>query len=267
MNDSLCKLEETYVCMESDYSRLSGIDGTYQLITEAFSLWIREPRESDLTPAYLLYTYNAPYRVYQFLLVDAVDHKASAYCTLGSKYNKSEEFGPYLCSPWWAVRDSTTNDNSYYKDTTSPSIATKGVCDDYNTQDATNDDDTDSDLDDTYMCLSNHTLKHTFLQGEYEILDDVTTASGRNVWRLVDGSVDVSFNFSAYIWYYGDVNDDILWWVIAVAPPNIMSNPPVYAYCPAMTQHPSDCDACWFFYFNGDWDPDCVVSVKCAAHQ
>ena len=209
-----------------------------------------------MAPGYLIYGYTQIRRqlYYGFFLIDTVDDNAPAFCLTGTEYNETEQFYPWLCSTWYVVEDSTTNDKKY--DTVNEYIASEDVCDDYNIEDAISTDDTDAYKNHEYICIGNHTLKHWFLEGEYEMLHNTTTSSGRNVWQIMDGQS----SWDAYIYYYGDLDDDILWWVIAVDPPSTES-PRVYAYCPAMTQHPSDCDACWFFYYAGDWDPDCEVYV------
>lgn len=123
------------------------------------------------------------------------------------------------------------------------------------------------DVPDT-MCMTGDSLIHGFIASEYEIVDGLTTDSGRSVWYSPENA---GTSFPLYIYYYGDYSsdDDNAWWVVAPNSPDI-STKSRYGYCSSDVDNPTDCEGCWYFYNDGGYNQNCdftLASGSCTTEE
>jgi len=110
---------------------------------------------------------------------------------------------------------------------------------------------------------------HSFLEGDYERTGERGKRYNTSVWqRTLDLYYDEEF-VPVYVWYYGEISDDVQWWVIAASNYSTAkenNGSQVYGYCPSITKSPAQCTACWNFYFSeenrgGAWHGDCDFTL------
>ena len=182
-------------------------------------------------------------------MVEAFDGWIIAACQVDSRFDNSTwntiKFLPNLCSDWETIVNGTLVQGDRIPDDTF-SILMDTQC--------TGNQCVDTSISDT-VCLTRISLPvHSFLEGEYYKTDVTGPLKNTPEYTRVDKIYYDGVEIQAYIWWLGEVDEDIYtpWWVISNVNLTtfIESNGSVgtiYAFCEAETNNPVDCDSGWRF--------------------
>eukprot|EP00486_Rosalina_sp_Unknown_P003758 CAMPEP_0201575966 /NCGR_PEP_ID=MMETSP0190_2-20130828/21474_1 /ASSEMBLY_ACC=CAM_ASM_000263 /TAXON_ID=37353 /ORGANISM="Rosalina sp." /LENGTH=791 /DNA_ID=CAMNT_0048006257 /DNA_START=189 /DNA_END=2567 /DNA_ORIENTATION=+ len=263
INNSLCEVTDNRVCIKSERSTLAGLYGTYRQYNSKAPYWFREWVDCDTQSGWLTFVNYEDYG--QFLLIDPFDFWIVAECIItGYTFEEREEtiaFKPDLCKEWNTLIDGSLDANHKIydptMDVTSDSCGNYICPDDFNVPDD--------------ICMTRNSIMHSFLEGEYTTTGVTGSKYNTSEWSRSDKLYYGDGTFvPVYLWYYGEVNDDLHWWVIAnnnLSTAIANNGSSVYGFCPSYTNSPTNCLSCWNFYFSGDediagaWHSDCKFEM------
>ena len=271
INNSLCQITDNRICIHSSISTLAGLYGTYIQYNEQTPYWFREYTDCDTQSGWLVF-YN--YDDYgEFLLIEPFDFWIVAKCIIsGYNYTYLERenniaFHPEYCQEWNTLVDGSLDANHKLYDPTMS--ITINSCN--------NNNNNNNDCIDNYhvankICMTRNSIMHSFLEGEYSKTGVRGNKYNTSEWTRSDLLYYGDGTFvPIYVWYYGEVSDSLHWWVIAnnnLSTAIANNGSSVYGFCPSYTNSPSNCLACWSFYFSGDediqgaWHSDCKFKLS-----
>eukprot|EP01083_Nonionella_stella_P153459 493084_1 len=259
----LCSIPDNYLCIQSTRSNLGGLYGSYRQFNKYEPMWFREWVDCDTQSGYLTFNKSGDKGV--FYLIDPFDMWYVAECVVtgysSQEYDEHVALHPEICTEWTTLVDGSLDaEHKLVDPTMSVSIDT---CDAYECAEV--------DIVPAKACMERNSIMHSFLEGDYELTGVRGNTHNTSEYVRTDKLYYDGESVPVYVWYYGEVDDEFRWWVISTVNLTTAMDSgagSVYAWCASNTISPTNCMACWNFYFapdntlHGSWHPDCQFAMS-----
>lgn len=193
----------------------AGLSGTYRQFSAAAPIWVRDFTDCDTMSGYFRFIDYGDGG--EWILIDPHDGWEVAHCYVDAhhlgahdgwnEYAQTVPFHPELCTEWNTLVDGSLDETHLLEDPTM--TVTQGKCDNKAC-------DTSYSVPDT-VCMGKNSIMHSFLEGEYVQTGERGKKYNTSVWQRSENLFYDDEFVPVYMWYYGEISNDVQWWVIAAS--------------------------------------------------